>query len=110
MKVDILNISKNKVGEINLPIQFEEDIREDLVKRAALALQSRRKQHYGAMPEAGKRSSSTISKRRRKYRGSYGLGISRTPRKILSRRGARMFWVGAFSPNTVGGRRAHPPK
>ena len=61
MKVDILNISKNKVGEINLPIQFEEDIREDLVKRAALALQSRRKQHYGAMPEAGKRSSSTIS-------------------------------------------------
>lgn len=110
MKVDILNISKDKVGEINLPIQFEEDIREDLVKRAALAMQSNRKQRYGAMPEAGKRSSSTISKRRRKYRGSYGLGISRTPRKILSRRGARMFWVGAFSPNTVGGRRAHPPK
>ena len=66
MKVDILNISKDKVGEINLPIQFEEDIREDLEKRAALAMQSNRKQRYGAMPEAGKRSSSTISKRRRK--------------------------------------------
>jgi len=110
MKVDILNISKNKVGEVNLPIQFNEDIRGDLIKRAALALQSNRKAPYGAMPEAGKRSSSTLSKRRKKYRGSYGLGISRTPRKILSRRGTRMYWVGAFSPNTVGGRRAHPPK
>jgi large subunit ribosomal protein L4e len=62
------------------------------------------------MLEAGKRASANLSKRRRKYRGMYGFGISRTPRKILSRRGTRMYWVGAVSPNTVGGRRAHPPK
>ncbi len=110
MKVDILDISKNKVGEINLPRQFEEDIRIDLIGRAVLALQSNKRQPYGAMPEAGKRASVKLSKRRRNYRGMYGFGIARTPRKILSRRGTRMYWVGAFSPNTVSGRRAHPPK
>jgi large subunit ribosomal protein L4e len=110
MKLDIIDISKNKIGEISLPKQFNEDIRPDLVSRAVLALQSSRKQPYGAMNEAGKRASIRLSKRRKDYRGMYGFGISRTPRKILSRRGRRMFWVGAFAPNTVGGRRAHPPK
>ncbi|MFH0868481.1 MAG: 50S ribosomal protein L4 [Candidatus Woesearchaeota archaeon] len=110
MKLNILNSSKSNAGEINLPMQFEEDIRADLIKRAVLTLQSNKRQPYGSMKEAGKRSSSTLSKRRKQYRGSYGLGISRTPRKIMSRRGTRMNWVGAFAPNTVGGRRAHPPK
>ncbi|MCH8328976.1 MAG: 50S ribosomal protein L4 [Nanoarchaeota archaeon] len=110
MKLDILDNSKKKTGEINLPTQFDEYIRPDLIKRAVLALQSNKRQPYGAKAEAGKRSSSIISKRRHQYRGCYGFGISRTPRKILSRRGTRMYWVGAFAPNTVGGRRAHPPK
>ena len=110
MKLNILDTSKNKTGEINLPMQFNEEVRSDLISRAVLSLQSNRRQAYGAKPEAGKRSSSTLSKRRRRYRGSYGHGISRTPRKILSRRGTRMYWVGAFAPNTRGGRRAHPPK
>jgi len=110
MKLEILTTSKEKVGEINLPNQFNEDIRPDLIKRTVLALQSNRKKPYGAAPRAGKRASVRLSKRRRAYRGMYGHGISRTPRKILSRRGSRMFWVGAFAPNTVGGRKAHPPK
>ncbi|MBI2651259.1 50S ribosomal protein L4 [Candidatus Woesearchaeota archaeon] len=110
MKLNVLDISRKKVGEINLPKQFHEGIRTDLISRAVLAVQSNKRQPYGAMPRAGLRHSTTLSKRRRRYRGSYGFGISRTPRKILSRRGTRMYWVGAFSPNTVGGRRAHPPK
>tara|TARA_Y100000310_G_scaffold342247_1_gene444619 strand:- start:27115 stop:27921 length:807 start_codon:yes stop_codon:yes gene_type:complete len=110
MKLDILDTTKKKTGEIDLPKQFDEDIRQDLVSRAVLALQSSKILPYGATPEAGKRSSANLSKRRRKYRGMYGFGISRTPRKVLSRRGTRMYWVGAVSPNTIGGRRAHPPK
>ena len=110
MKLDILDNSKNKTGEINLPSQFEEDFRPDLIHRAVLTLQSHKRQPYAASPDAGKRSSAKLSRRRRKYRGSYGIGISRVPRKILTRRGARMNWVGAFAPGTVGGRRAHPPK
>ena len=98
------------MGEIQLPKQFEEPVRDDLIKRAVLVIQSNNRQRYGADPEAGKRASVRLSKKRHDYRGSYGHGISRTPRKIMSRRGTRLNWTGAFAPNTVGGRRAHPPK
>jgi large subunit ribosomal protein L4e len=110
MKADILSLENEKVGEIKLPKQFEEPIRPDLIKRSVLVIQSNNRQPYGADPEAGKRASVRLSKKRHDYRGSYGHGISRTPRKIMSRRGTRMNWTGAFAPNTVGGRRAHPPK
>lgn len=97
-------------GSVTLPSQFSEEYRPDLIQRAVLSLQARARTPYGAHPEAGKRASAELSRRRRKYRGSYGAGISRVPRKIMTRRGTRMFWVGAFAPGTVGGRRAHPPK
>ncbi len=110
MKLNILDSAKNKTGEINLPAQFDEEYRPDLIKRAVLSIQSHKRQQHAASSEAGKRSSAKLSRRRRDYRGSYGFGISRVPRKILTRRGTRMNWVGAFAPGTVGGRRAHPPK
>ncbi len=96
--------------ELALPNQFNEPVRKDLIKLAVLSIQANRRQPYGAKPEAGKRASAELSRRRHNYRGSYGLGISRVPRKIFSRRGTRMNWQGAFAPGTVGGRRAHPPK
>lgn len=110
MILDILDSTKNKVGEIKLPRQFEEEYRPDLIHRAVMAIQSHGRQSYAANKEAGKRASAKLSRRRRDYRGSYGFGISRVPRKIMTRRGMRMNWVGAFAPGTVGGRRAHPPK
>src|SRR3989338_628814 len=110
MKLDVLDSTKNKVGEIKLPPQFAEEFRPDLIQRAVLAIQSHKRQSYAASKEAGKRASAKLSRRRRDYRGSYGFGISRVPRKILTRRGTRMNWVGAFAPGTVGGRIAHPPK
>lgn len=110
MKLKIMNIDKTEMGSISLPSQFDEAVRPDLIKRAVLSIQANIRQPYGASPEAGKRHSAELSRRRRKYRGSYGHGISRIPRKILSRRGTRMNWVGALAPGTVGGRRAHPPK
>ncbi len=110
MKLDVLDSTNNKVGEVKLPLQFEEEFRPDLIQRAVLAVQSHRRKQYAASEEAGKRASAKLSRRRRDYRGSYGFGISRVPRKIMSRRGTRMNWVGAFAPGTVGGRRAHPPK
>ena len=110
MKVKVLSKTKTEVGSKDLPDQFFEPIRPDLIKRAVLTLQANRRQAYGAMPKAGMRHSADLSRRRRKYRGSYGFGISRVPRKILSRRGTRFNWAGAIMPGTVGGRRAHPPK
>jgi len=110
MRLNVIDNLNSKTGEKELPVQFSEDVRQDLIKRAVAVIQSRRRQSYGASPDAGKRASSILSKRRKAYRGMYGHGISRVRRKIMSRRGSRLNWVGAFSPGTVGGRRAHPPK
>ena len=110
MKVKIFNLEGKAGKEIELPIQFNEEIHPNLIKRAVLSIESKESQNYGAMPKAGQRSSAKLSKRRRNYRGSYGHGISRVPRKIIWRRGRQFGWQGAFAPGTVGGRRAHPPK
>src|SRR3989338_1911944 len=110
MKVQILDTANTKVGDIELPSQFNEAVRDEIILRAVLAIQSHGRQPYAAHDTAGKRSSAKLSRRRKNYRGSYGIGISRVPRKIKTRRGTRMNWVWAFAPGTVGGRRAHPPK
>lgn len=110
MKLPIYDSQKKKTGDADLPSQFSEEFRPDLIKRAVHALQSAARQTYGADQRAGMRHSSNLSKRRRKYRGCYGFGISRVNRKIHSRRGTRFFWVGTFSPQTRGGRRSHSPK
>ena len=109
MQLKILT-TKGESGSVKLPAQFEEPIRKDLIARAVQALQSHRRQPYGANPMAGKRGAVKLSRRRRKYKGAYGKGISRVPRKTMWRRGTQMYWVGAEAPGTVGGRRAHPPK
>ncbi|MAG50154.1 50S ribosomal protein L4 [archaeon] len=110
MKVDVLNLEGKKVKTIDLPKQFEEPVRLDLIKRAFYVIQDNKRQPYGANPEAGMRASAKISRRRHNYKTAYGYGISRVPRKILTKRGTRFSWVGAVAPGTVSGRKAHPPK
>ncbi len=110
MKLKILSKEGTEKGSHDLPSQFNEAVRPDIIKRAVLSLRSIRRQKYGADPRAGMKCSALLSKRRRKYRGMYGHGISRTPRKIMSSRGTQFNWKGALVPNTIGGRRAHPPK
>lgn len=110
MKLEVISVSKSAMGKKDLPMQFHELIRPDLIKRAVEAIQANRRQPYGAYEHAGLRQCGELSRRRRDYKGSYGHGISRVPRKTLSRRGTNMYWVGAVAPGTVGGRRAHPAK
>jgi len=110
MKIELFNLEKGSEGKVDLPVQFNELISPSLIRRAVVAFQLNKRQHYGANPEAGTRVSAKVSRRRRNYRGSYGKGISRVPRKVLSRRGSQFFWQGALAPGTVKGRRAHPPK
>jgi large subunit ribosomal protein L4e len=110
MNIKIMTKENKEAGSVALPVQFSEDVRVDLISRSVFAIQAAKRQPYGSSEEAGKRHSSKLSRRRRDYRGSYGKGISRVPRKIHNRRGMQMSWVGALSPGTVGGRRAHPPK
>ena len=110
MELKIKTITGTSTKKINLPAQFNEPVRPDIIKRAFLVIQSNNRQKKGAAKDAGKRHSSYLSKRRNSYKSTYGIGQSRTPRKVMSRRGTRLNYVGAFAPQTVGGRRAHPPK
>ncbi|MBU0616049.1 MAG: 50S ribosomal protein L4 [Nanoarchaeota archaeon] len=110
MKLKIIDKTSKEIGQKDLPSQFNEPVREDLIQRAVLAIESHNRQPYGAKIGAGMRASAKLSRRRHNYKGSYGHGISRVPRKIMSRSGTRFNWVGAVAPGTVGGRKAHPPK
>ncbi len=110
MKLKVLSASSETTKDIELPKQFEEPVSAPLIKRAVLALQAGERQAYGADPRAGLQHSANVSRRRHDYRGAYGLGVSRVPRKVMSRRGTQMNWEGAEAPGTKGGRRAHPPK
>tara|TARA_Y100000034_G_C6856299_1_gene389190 strand:- start:200 stop:1003 length:804 start_codon:yes stop_codon:yes gene_type:complete len=105
----VIDIEGKKVREVKLPKQFSEPYHPNLIKRAVLVIQSNKRQPYGAKEGAGLRHSSDLSKRRKRYRGVYGRGMSRTPRKVTWRRGTQFGYVGAKAPGTRGGRKAHPP-
>ena len=97
MKVPIYSMKgKASKSSATLPDAFSEPVRLDLIRRAVRASRANRRQAYGASKDAGYRHSVS-------WPGK-GRGMARTPRKNGG--GGR----GAEAPNTVGGRRAHPPK
>lgn len=110
MKANIYNTQGSKSGTLDLPQQFSETIRLDLIERAFLAIRANKRQSYGTYPHAGERVSAKLSRRRRDYKGSYGKAMSRVPRKTIWKRGRQFGWIGAFAPGMYKGRRANPPK
>jgi len=108
MKLAIIDKSGKKVSDYEFALSG--DIRVDIFKKAVLAENSMFRQAHGASPMAGKNHAIHVSKRRKKLRSTYGRGGSRTPKKVMWSRGTQFRFVGAFAPNTVGGRKAHPPK
>ena len=110
MKTKIFGTNGQEGKEIELPMVFSAPIREDIVAKVLEA--SKTRQPHSPSPVAGKQHSASgkIRHARRKWRTAYGKGISRVPRKIMSRRGSQFNWVGAEISSARGGRRAHPPK
>ena len=110
MKTNILNIEGKKVKEIDLPKFFSAPIRKDIIAKVLEAKKT--KQPYAPSPVAGKQHSASgkITKKRHAWKSHAGRGISRVPRKIITRRGGQFNWIGAEISSTRGGRRAHPPK
>ncbi|BCS92074.1 50S ribosomal protein L4 [Metallosphaera javensis (ex Sakai et al. 2022)] len=90
----VLDLSGNKVKDIQLPSIFSYPVRKDLIRRAFHSSFTQGLQPKGRDPMAGKRTTAK----------SFGinLGLARVPRI----RGAG---EGALAPNTVGGRAAFPP-
>ena len=110
MKTTLYSSKGEKKSQIELPGFFSIRVREDIVKKYFEA--DKFIQPYASFIRAGLRQSAsgTISHKRHDWKGHYGRGISRVPRKTMWRRGTQFFWVGANVPGTRQGRRAHPPK
>ncbi|MAG07391.1 50S ribosomal protein L4 [Candidatus Pacearchaeota archaeon] len=110
MKAQLLNIDGKKQKEISLPKVFSARIREDILKKTFES--EKTMQPYGPNPKSGKQHSAAgiIRHLRHVWKGGYGFGRSRIPRKIMWRRGTQFYWIGAEVNSTRGGRRAHPPK
>jgi len=110
MKTTLYDSQGKKKSELALPKVFESAVREDIVQKYFEV--EKMIQPYASDEMAGKKQSAsgTISHKRHDWKGHYGRGISRVPRKTMWRRGTQFFWVGANIPGSRGGRRAHPPK
>ena len=110
MKTNVYNSEGKKSKEMELPKFFSEKIREDIV---AKVLETKKiKQPYAPSAMAGNQHSAAgiLSHRRHVWKSDRGKGLSRLPRKIMSKRGSQFNWEGATAPHARGGRRAHPPK
>ncbi len=110
MKANIISIEGKKKGQVELPLFFNVIVRKNLIQKILEA--KKIQQPYGPSPLAGNQYSASgkLKHHRKVWKSQYGRGISRVPRKIMTRRGSQFNWVGATVPNTRGGRRAHPPK
>jgi len=91
----VFDLQGKAVGKVKVPKVFGTPLRPDVVKRAVVALQSRRFQRQGRDVMAGKRTTAESK--------GVGLGVARVPRLKSGMRGA-------FGVGMVGGHRAHPPK
>jgi len=92
---------KGKAGTaIELPSHFNTPYRPDLIKRAVLSVQSRRRQPHGVDELAGKKNTAQS--------WQTGHGRSRMPR--IKGSGTSAANKAGFAPGTVGGRVAHPPE
>ncbi|HPC89824.1 MAG TPA: 50S ribosomal protein L4 [Methanothrix sp.] len=95
MKANVIDLSGNASGEIELPAVFEEEFRPDIIKRAVLSAQANRLQSYGPHFYAGMNTSAQS--------WGPGHGVSRVPRLKNGRKAAGV-------PMAVGGRRSHAPQ
>jgi large subunit ribosomal protein L4e len=95
MKTNVIDLSGNTSGEIELPPVFEEEYRPDIIKRTVLAAQANRLQAYGPHFYAGMNTSAQS--------WGPGHGVSRVLRLKNGRKAAAV-------PMAVGGRRSHAPQ
>ena len=108
MKINVYNLKGKPKKNVTLPDVFGEEYRPDVIKRAVLSIQTNRRQPYGANEMAGKRTSAHYHGRRGRIDTMMNRELSRMPRIHGSNPMQNL--RGAFAPQAVGGRKAHPPK
>ncbi len=111
MKAKVRDLEGNVVREIELPDHFEEEVREDLIKKAVLAAQSHRYQPKGVKEGAGRGYTAEYVGRRRiepSINRVINTGHARLPH---SKQHRFLLWGPVRNvPQAVKGPRAHPPK
>jgi large subunit ribosomal protein L4e len=95
VKAKVHDMEGKEVQEVELPEVFSESVRIELISRAVVASRANRLQPYGPGARSGLNYAVDS--------WGVGRGVSRVPRLTTGQR-ARV------APQTVGGRRAHPPK
>lgn len=105
---NVFDLTGKAIREIKLPDVFSTQYRPDLIQRVVLAIQSHRRQPYGTDPLAGHRTSAHYHGVKDTWHSMKNKEMARGRRTHESSPGQEM--RGRFSPHTVGGRRAHPPK
>ncbi len=113
IEVPIFDLEGKEQGKVKLP-SLPEKLDENLLKKAYWIEKSYEFQLKYPDPLAGKRKVVWWRKRRmgkhgRKYKTIYTGDRSRTPAKINWHVGNVWIYEGAFVPQAVGGREAHPP-
>ncbi len=112
MKTKLFNKSGKSTKEIELPKNFSSKIRSDILAKVFEAQKGIYSQAYGAKKGAGAgySASGILKHKRHDWKSAYNKGISRIPRKIMSRSGSSFNWIGATVSSTRGGRRPHAPR
>lgn len=112
MKAKLYNDKGEEAGSVELPSNFSAAMRLDILAKTFEAQKGLLRAPYGAFDGAGRgySASGILKHRRHVWKTTYGKGISRVPRKIMSRHGSSFNWVGATVSNTRGGRRPHAPQ
>ncbi|MEM7826092.1 MAG: 50S ribosomal protein L4 [Candidatus Aenigmatarchaeota archaeon] len=109
MKANILDLEGKVIEEIDLPKIFEEPLREDLIRRAFLAIRANKRQPYGTDTMAGKRTSAHYHGYRRHRWTMMSREMARMPR-LHGKIPLQQMFRARFVPQAVKGREAHPPK
>jgi len=111
MKAALFDSAGKKKSDISLPAVFSTPVREDIVAKAVELAKFAAAQPHSLYKEAGKRhsASGTISHKRHEWKGHYGKGLARVPRKTMNRHGTQFYWVATEVSGTRGGRRVHGP-
>ena len=103
--VKLFNIEGNPVQEVELPKEFTQTVRKDLIERAVTAENTLNLQPQGHFPLAGMQTTATYYGAMNSYRTGRHMGVAIRPRQKLG--GGRQGLVRRI-PSSTKGKRAHP--
>ncbi len=103
--VKLFNMEGDSVQEVELPKEFNQTVRKDLIKRAVTAENTLNLQPQGHFPLAGMQTTATYYGAMNSYRTGRHMGVAIRPRQKLG--GGRQGLVRRI-PSATKGKRAHP--